>query len=347
MKVLFFMLVLLAIPVLGRATPVSLSRQDKRNGLIYSQTITADVDFNSSFFKKYRPIQKHINLQVDFPEAVIFHQAKDEKDVIEFQKKYSTNRFGFRKTTVRENAHQRLIIAGDSNTFGIGCNDDETLSFFLEQKLPETQIENLGLAGSGPNSLLYFLQHYSLAEVKPSIKDTLMLYDFSEYLIERMIGGKNFIRWGWMQPAYELEGNELHYAGTFNEQWISKFYKVINFVDPKNFLFPNLPRIHDHHYQLVARIFLEIKKLFLQQTKMNNRFAVLIHPFTLNEQNRPVVKRVEEELKKLGIETIRFDESTAINYISIYPRDLHMKPDGQYYYAGLIAQKVQNIFASE
>jgi|GEM_PF-790118 len=340
------MLVLLIVPVALLATPVSLTKEDKRNGLTYTQSISADVDYNSPFFLKYRDVQKHINLQVDFPEAVILHKAVDEKGSLEFDKKYSTTRYGFRKTPLKESAERVLIMAGDSNTFGIGCNDDETVTYFLDKLLPNVQVINMGLAGTGPNSLLYFLQHFSLREVLPSEKETVMLYDFSEYLIERMIGGKNFIRWGWMQPAYELHGNKLVYAGTFNEQWITKFYKMINFIDPKNTLFPNLPRIHDHHIELVARIFLEIKKLFLQQTDSRNHFAVLIHPFTLNERNRPVVKRVEEELNKIGIETIRFDEKTAINHISIYPHDLHMKPSGQKYYSDLLAQKAHNIFSS-
>ncbi len=341
------MFTLLAFPALVQAAPVSLNKQDKRNGLIYTQTITADVDASSAFFQKYRQIQKHINLQVDFPEAVIQHTARDERGAIEFQKKYTTTRYGFRKSPLKEKSNKILIIAGDSNTFGIGCNDDETLTYHLDKLLPDTQMINMGLAGTGANSLLYFLQHYDLKDVIPSTAPTVMLYDFNDYLIERMIGGKNFIRWGWMQPDYELRGNELVYAGTFNDQWISKFYKLINLIDPKNILFPNLPRIHDHHYKLVARIFLEIKKTFLQQTNKTNRFAVLIHPFTLNEQNRPVVAKVEEELNKLGIETIRFDEKTALNYISIYPHDLHMRPEGQLYYAGLIAPKVQNIFSLE
>lgn len=67
-----------------------------------------------------------------------------------------------------------------------------------------------------------------------------------------------------------------------------------------------------------------------------------MNPFTLNEKNRKTVNLLEKELHKLGIETIRFDEKEALNHIAIYPRDLHMKPEGQKYYAGLIARKLED-----
>lgn len=322
---------------------ITISKKDKRNELFHEQLVVANVDVHSTFVKKYRGIQKHINLQVEYPESVIEHKAFDASGKIEFQKKYTSTKFGFRTVPLRPAARKNLIIAGDSNTFGVGCNDNETISAYLSEQLPDTQVVNMGLAGTAANALLFFLSHFELKEFLPSAPGrTTMLYDFSPYLMERMVGGKNFIRWGWMQPSYELQNDKLVYTGTFNDLWVTKFYKVINLIDPSNKLIPNLPQIHDHHYQLVARIFLEVKKKFLQQTNSSNRFAVLMNPFTLNEKNRKTVNLLEKELHKLGIETIRFDEKEALNHIAIYPRDLHMKPEGQKYYAGLIARKLED-----
>lgn len=340
-KKLFYIYIFQSMIFSLSAKEISLIKSDHRNNLEYVQSVKANVDENSEFTKKYRSVQKFINLQVDYPRASIVHTAKDKEGKIEFSKSYSTTDFGFRFVPQNPKSKNYLILAGDSNTFGIGCNDDETLTYHLSKLLPETQVINMGMAGTAGNALLYFLEHYQMKEVLPRPEQQgTMLYDFNDYLMERMIGGKNFIKWGWMQPAYELERDHLIFKGTFNQQWITKFYKFINLIDPKNILFPNLPRFHDHHYKLVARIFLEVKKKFLEQTRPDNRFAVLIHPFTLNAQNRPIINHMLKEFKELGIETVQFNEEEALKHIYIYPLDLHMTPQGQAYYAKLIYEKM-------
>lgn len=347
LSLLALLWILFVFPGAGEGKHVTFSKQDYRNGLIYQQFVAADVDESSAFVQKYRSVQRHVNLQVDYPQAVIHHIARDERGKVEFAKSYSTTKYGLRVVPENKKASKTLIVAGDSNIFGIGCNDNETLTAFLAPRLPDVQLMNFGLAGTAANAQLYFLNHFSLKEILGENRAAVMVYDFHAYLIERMIGSKNFIRWGWMQPAYELKQGKLVYTGTFNERWVTKFYKLVAFIDPKNFLFPNLPRIHDEHYQLVAHLFLELKNTFLSQTRADNQFYVLINPFSLNEDNRGVVRRVEEELKKVGVQTIRFDELEAINHISIYPRDLHTRPEGQDYYAGLIAQKVQPLLGTK
>lgn len=331
----------LTASVFANVKPITISKIDKRNELLHEQLVTANVDVNSPFVRKYRSIQKHINLQVEYPESIIDHKATYASGKIEFHKRYTSTIYGFRSVPEKKRARNILIVAGDSNTFGVGCNDDETLSAYLSDLLKDTQIVNMGLAGTAANSLLFFLSHFSLKDILPAVPGTTtMLYDFNPYLMERMIGGKNFIRWGWMQPSYDLQKNELVYTGIFNDLLITKFYKLINLIDPGNRLFPNLPQLHDHHFELVARIFLEVKKKFLQQTNPNNRFAVMMNPFTLNGKNISTVELLEKELHKLGIDTVRFNEKEALNHISIYPRDLHMTPQGQKYYAEIIAQEM-------
>jgi hypothetical protein len=324
------------------AKEVFLSKQDHRNGIVYRQYITADINENTAAFKKYRDIQKVINLQVDYPEASIIHSAVGDDGKKEFLKVYSTDAFGFRKTFLNPKAKKHLIIAGDSNVFGLGSNDDETMSARLRTALPAYQIINMGIAGSAGNSLLYFLNHYQLKEMIPAGKDEgMMFYDFSDYLVERMIGGKNFIRWGWMQPAYLInDKNELYYAGPFNNFWITKFYKLVGLIDPKNFFFPNLPRIGEDHFKLVARIFLEIKSQYLAQTNAHNRFAILINPFFMNEGNRERTEKQIAEFHRLGIETIIFNGREG-HTIEIYPRDLHFTPKGLEYYSSMIAARVK------
>lgn len=318
------------------AKEVHLTRNDHRNGIFYELSASANIDENSPQFIKYRQHQKIFNLFVRYPNSLLKNKAIREDGKIEYLKTYTTNHLGLRKTPSNPKASKNLIIAGDSNIFGMGCNDNETLTTKLSEKLPEHQIINLGIAGSSGNTLLYFLQHFNINEIIPDkTKPGMMIYDFSEYLIERMIGSKNFMRWGFTQPAFEINSNnELEFLGSFDSLWISKFYRLIALIDYKNYLFPNLPRIHQHHLKLIARIFLEIKNEYLKQTNINNRFAVMINPFFGPSSNAFI-----EELQKVNIETINFLAKEKLPR-DRYPLDLHLTPKGQEYYSEMIAKKI-------
>lgn len=61
---------------------------------------------------------------------------------------YSTNSLGFRSPEI-DNSRERVLIVGDSVAFGSGVNDDETISHFLNQKMPEFQVLNLAVMGYG------------------------------------------------------------------------------------------------------------------------------------------------------------------------------------------------------
>lgn len=74
----------------------------------------------------------------------------------------NTNSKGLRGATeyqyARTPGKQRILVLGDSFTFGTDVSDDETFSHYLEADLPNTEVLNLGIQGYGQDQMLLYLQ---------------------------------------------------------------------------------------------------------------------------------------------------------------------------------------------
>src|SRR5271167_1127886 len=74
----------------------------------------------------------------------------------------NTNSKGLRGTTEYEYARtpgkERILVLGDSFTFGTDVSDDETYSHDLESALPNTEVLNLGVQGYGQDQMLLYLK---------------------------------------------------------------------------------------------------------------------------------------------------------------------------------------------
>jgi len=62
----------------------------------------------------------------------------------------------------------RILILGDSFTFGDQVSDNETYPFYLQQMLPNTEIINFGIPGYGYDQMLIYFQEEGLL-YKPDI----------------------------------------------------------------------------------------------------------------------------------------------------------------------------------
>jgi hypothetical protein len=74
----------------------------------------------------------------------------------------NTNSKGFRGKTEydyqRNPSKNRILVLGDSFTFGLEVSDDETYPHYLEAALPNTEVLNLGVAGYGQDQMLLYLK---------------------------------------------------------------------------------------------------------------------------------------------------------------------------------------------
>lgn len=75
-----------------------------------------------------------------------------------------TNRDGFRcdhPITPRKNRAHRLLVFGDSYTAGDGVSNGKRYTDLLEEQLPDTEVLNFGLSGSGTDQQYLIFQQYA------------------------------------------------------------------------------------------------------------------------------------------------------------------------------------------
>ncbi|MBC7537595.1 MAG: hypothetical protein H7281_02145 [Bacteriovorax sp.] len=285
------------------------------NGFNRLQDIYCSSSNDTESVLYYKKHHSQANPFVPFPFITMNDKLSDDSNKIIYNVKYHTGKLGLRVTAnMNTLTHEHLLLGGDSNIFGIGVNDSETLTSRLAQKIKSHAIYNFGLTATGPNATLYFLQYFGLKDIIPERqKSGIFIYDFHYYLIERVVGSKEFLRWGIFQARYGLKNNGVEYLGPFNHYWLSLFYKFLDYLPFNEKLFPNLPRLSNQHFYLTAKILAEIKKEYLKQTNSKNRFIVSINPRYINPENALGMDAFVRILKKENIEVIVFNQKEILD----------------------------------
>ncbi len=94
----------------------------------------------------------------------------------------------------------RILILGDSFTFGDGVSDDETYAAQLQQMLPEVEVINFGVHGYGHDQMLLYWKQEGV-RYRP---DILILGFIPEDAERNMIGFRDFSK-----PRFEWNGRSL------------------------------------------------------------------------------------------------------------------------------------------
>ena len=119
-------------------------------------------------------------------------------------KDLNSDSWGFRGGTEHggENKapHGRILVLGDSFTFGEDVSDDETYSARLEGSLPGVEVLNLGVHGYGHDQMLVSLQ-----EIGPKVHPDIVLLGFVGEDMERnLVEFRDFAK-----PRFVLKGQDL------------------------------------------------------------------------------------------------------------------------------------------
>jgi len=132
------------------------------------------------------------------------------RDVKAFNNKtLSTNSKGFRGKKdfpySKNKEKLRILILGDSFTFGDEVSDNETYSFYLQEMLPGTEVINMGVHGYGHDQMLILLKEEGV-KYEPDI----VILGFLPLDMSR-----NLLRFrDFAKPRFVLEGGELKLTGT-------------------------------------------------------------------------------------------------------------------------------------
>ena len=139
--------------------------------------------------------------------ALIFSSAAESSTVIsskDYYEKYTYDKFNFRvidQSFLNMNAKKHFIVAGDSNVFGDGCRDEDTLAALLSKDLEDFYVYNWGLQGGGPHDSLYLIEFENALKLIKE-KEGIMAYNLFPFLFERAIGSKNYLKWSRRTSPY-------------------------------------------------------------------------------------------------------------------------------------------------
>jgi hypothetical protein len=132
------------------------------------------------------------------------------RDVKVFDNKIlNTNSKGLRGkkdfSYVKDKDKLRILILGDSFTFGDEVSDDETYSYYLQQMLPHTEVINMGVHGYGHDQMLILLREEGVKYEPDIVILGFLPLDMSRNILEF----RDFAK-----PRFVLRGGELKLTGT-------------------------------------------------------------------------------------------------------------------------------------
>lgn len=197
-------------------------------------------------------------------EHSVHRMKKTFDNVTIFDEIYTNGQFGFRE--VKSNlAKKHFIFLGGSNTYGIGVSDSKTMPSLFSDLNNDFNIYNFGVQGYGPAHGLTFLKNQNLHELVKE-NDGVMVYYFFHFLIDRVKGSVGYLEsTAGLSPKYTLGDSELTGHGSFSQ---SNKYKIAKICFKSEILtrwMLLLEKIKDKDVDLLAHVFLNIKKEYLKQ----------------------------------------------------------------------------------
>ncbi len=87
----------------------------------------------------------------------------------DFQATYSVNHRGLRADPASDRKAPASLVLGDSFTFGVGVEDEETFSALLNQSVPDQRFLNAGITGYSTDQQLLFLEKLKITQPYASL----------------------------------------------------------------------------------------------------------------------------------------------------------------------------------
>ncbi len=139
------------------------------------QLTAADVNHDGEHIHRYHPVRGWMT------------KAHLESDPAAHRPGITTNSLGFRGSAEIPATKQRyrILLIGDSFTFGDEVGDSETFGAYLQQLLPSVEIVNAGVPGYGHDQMLLLLN-----DEGKKLQPDLVILGYTNTDIER--NGKNF-----------------------------------------------------------------------------------------------------------------------------------------------------------
>lgn len=276
------------------------------------------------------------SINVFLPFSKEHHIAKSRNQLI-FDQYYETAQYALRvvpETLYSKTPKSHFIVAGDSNTFGIGVDIKDTLPVLLSKHFPDSHPYNFGIRGGAPNNTMAFMEFFPWDKLIKE-KKGIFIYSYYDYLIERVIGFKSYIEWSkGTSPYYKLNDEGVAtYQGNFNQRFLTKIFDQINSIKWLSDLLPILPRPSYSHSILLGKIFLKMHNEYKKKFPEGQFYVAINYNFHPSEPGR--LEELEVELTKNRVPFVIVPQVTMHDFKYLF-KDFHLNPEGHKLEADLI-----------
>ncbi len=114
---------------------------------------------------------------------------------------YTTNSDGLRGEEA-DPAKGKILIVGDSIIYGLGVQDNETATYYLDQKLPDFQVLNLGVGGYGIGQYYLRLKKF-IGELRPKLVGVVICTG------NDIRNTQSNVSYGYSKPLFKIENGKL------------------------------------------------------------------------------------------------------------------------------------------
>ena len=176
-----------------------------------------------------------------------------------------------------------LVFFGRSYTYGVGCEDDETLPNQVALRAPGRAVYNLAYGGYGPHQMLAMLEQPSCVAFAQGQAPAVGIYVFIRRHVRRVVPCVPLIQRPWVRlaPCYQLDASgALQRLGLFPDAipWRVAFYDFLGHEQVRRFLNIHYPLSEtDDDLRLTAKIVRAAAGRFTQALP-GASFHVLLYP---------------------------------------------------------------------
>jgi len=211
-----------------------------------------------------------------------------------------------------EKQSKHLILAGDSQTFGVGVNDHQVFSNLVSKELKESEVFNLGHMGFSPaNTYLFFDPHiHKSSPLKKYLKNHqgVMIYFFFNYLSDRDVPRLESLSFASGNLTYYIsKKNKLINQGKVKDSLSTAYLRLISFSDLSQFWTKNVRDIFIDESERFKRdkmfsfrVLGEMKKQYLKNFPQSSFYVAIC---------RGNSAHMQDYAKKNGIKVLNFEES--------------------------------------
>ncbi|MCB0420364.1 MAG: hypothetical protein KDD61_05180 [Bdellovibrionales bacterium] len=292
----------------------------------YSSNPDESLKFPENYFKAIRQDSKVYT--VPSPNQLARSIVKTQSGEIVYDVTYSIDKNSRRTVTGNNRKNDNfLMLLGGSMVYGEGLDDRDTLPQQLADRLPKTNVYNLGFHGFGVNSILYELQ-----EIKDhpryqnlyGTNGTAIFYLFDDHLF-RFFGSTVLYRrnWGYYQPLFDYsKNNQFIFKGIpkYDLPVRTFFYDLVARSQLTHTIGFNLPFIGHHEIDIYAKALLQIQSILKRRFHVN-RFIVV----SSYRNELLITQTILQRLQELGVETRDY---STLNIFQILKGNQFIPHDG-------------------